>query len=172
MTGGPHAPEKSDAAGIPRWLPSWAHEQASPRARLRLASTGWPVGPACRRPYFLVGCCAREVKWWDGPKWGWAGPSSVLTFFFFFSYFLYSQIQFESKFKFKPCGSVFTNYICAIRSTNFRDIFRYILFIFLYPFSFSFLSFFLFSNPNFNLGFYPNFQSFYIIIIIIMIIFV
>jgi hypothetical protein len=80
-------------------------------------------------------------------------PTGPKRCFNLFLIFLYFQIQFEFEFKFKPCGSSFTNYICAVRSTNFGDIYIYILFIFLYPFSFYLLSFFLFSNPNFNLEF-------------------
>jgi hypothetical protein len=105
-----------------------------------------------------------------GLKWGWAGPGFYFRFFFSYFPFLYFQIQFEFKFKFKPCGSSFTNYVSAVRSTNFGDIYRYILFIFVYPFFFFFSLLFLFSNPNFNLGFNPPLKLLLCFINIFMII--
>jgi hypothetical protein len=72
---------------------------------------------------------------------------------FFFSLFLFSisQFNFEFNFKFKPCGSPFVNHICEIRITKFEDfIYIYYLYFHIPPL------FFLFSNPNFILGFNPT----------------
>jgi hypothetical protein len=59
-----------------------------------------------------------------------------IFFFFFFSIFLLFESQFKFQFKFQLGGSSFTNYICAIKSDKSEDICLYILFIFLYLFSF------------------------------------
>jgi hypothetical protein len=51
--------------------------------------------------------------------------------FFYFSLFSISKFKFEFKLKFELSWLITTNYICAIISTNFGDIFRlyYLYFI-------------------------------------------
>jgi hypothetical protein len=99
----------------------------------------WSVGPR-RQPLVWardgeLGCVEKVEEWAEKKE---VGPSKVFIFFFFHSIFLLFESQFKFKFKFKLYGSSITNYICAIKSTKFEDIYLYILFIFSYPFSFSY----------------------------------
>ena len=106
------------------------------------------------------------VSWWA--KISIRGVGKVFIFYLFFlflfqSIFLLFESQFKFQFKFKLGGSSFTSYICAIKSTKFwRYLFIYIIYIFIS------LLFFLFSNPNFNLGFNPTSSHYHIIFILII----
>jgi hypothetical protein len=71
------------------------------------------------------------------------GPTSFFFFFFYVSFsllFLNPNLNFNLDSNF--CGSSVTNFICALKSTKFENIYLNILFIFLFP-----SSFFLFSKP-------------------------
>jgi hypothetical protein len=85
---------------------------------------------------------------------------------YLYSVFLsfFSILEFPLGFKFKFCAQFVLKLYCEIK-VPILEIFldTYVIYIFI-----SFL-FFLFSNPNFNLGFNPTSSDYYIIIIILII---
>jgi hypothetical protein len=62
-----------------------------------------------------------------GRNW-YPGPSGVFNLFLFLIFSI-STFNLNSNMK-SNLGSLFTNYICAVRNTTFGDIYRYILFVF------------------------------------------
>jgi hypothetical protein len=94
----------------------------------------WPDGPTCRHHFssWAGGARKREGSWAEM----WLA-SPVNRFFFFISLlFFISTFNLNSNLNLKLVAHYSQLIFVQFRSTKFGDIYRYILFIFLYPFSF------------------------------------